>query len=207
MGGMTGMYEYIGTIYSTTGPAFDAASFDSSQVKVSAVGSALFHFMTPDDGIFTYTIGGVQQSKSIVRQQFSTMPTCNFSGAIGNFQDLWWNSPAGSESGWGVNVAHQGNIIFATLFTYDSTGKGTWLVGSNVAMTSGNNFKGDLFRTQGPSFMGAWDSSKMKITTVGSLSLSFTDWMNGTLTAVVDGKTVTKSITRQVFSSPPSTCH
>ncbi len=31
--------------------------------------------------------------------------------------------PAGSESGWGINFAHQGDIIFATWFTYDADGK------------------------------------------------------------------------------------
>ncbi|HEX8738685.1 MAG TPA: S8 family peptidase, partial [Casimicrobiaceae bacterium] len=44
-----------------------------------------------------------------------------------NYQGLWWASPAGSESGWGLNVAHQGNIIFATWFTYDTSGKALWL--------------------------------------------------------------------------------
>ncbi|HET7260338.1 MAG TPA: S8 family peptidase, partial [Casimicrobiaceae bacterium] len=44
-----------------------------------------------------------------------------------NYQGLWWASPAGSESGWGLNVAHQGNVIFATWFTYDASGKALWL--------------------------------------------------------------------------------
>jgi hypothetical protein len=34
-----------------------------------------------------------------------------------NYQGLWWKSPAGSESGWGINFAHQGDVIFATWFT------------------------------------------------------------------------------------------
>ncbi|HEX7327114.1 MAG TPA: S8 family peptidase, partial [Casimicrobiaceae bacterium] len=44
-----------------------------------------------------------------------------------NYQGLWWASPATSESGWGLNVAHQGNLIFATWFTYDTSGKALWL--------------------------------------------------------------------------------
>ncbi|MGC1818702.1 MAG: S8 family peptidase, partial [Casimicrobiaceae bacterium] len=39
--------------------------------------------------------------------------------AAPNYQGLWWASPAGSESGWGINFAHQGDVIFATWFTYD----------------------------------------------------------------------------------------
>ena len=30
-----------------------------------------------------------------------------------NYEGLWWNAPPGSESGWGINLAHQGNVIFA----------------------------------------------------------------------------------------------
>ena len=44
-----------------------------------------------------------------------------------NFQGLWWNAPAESESGWGINFAHQGDVIFATWFTYDASGKAWWL--------------------------------------------------------------------------------
>ena len=44
-----------------------------------------------------------------------------------NYEGLWWNAPAGSESGWGINFAHQGDTIFATWFTYDLTGKALWL--------------------------------------------------------------------------------
>lgn len=40
-------------------------------------------------------------------------------GVQANYQGLWWNSPAGSESGWGVNFAHQGDTIFASWFTYN----------------------------------------------------------------------------------------
>ena len=46
--------------------------------------------------------------------------------AAANYQGLWWNPPA--ESGWGINFAHQGDIIFATWFTYDAAGKPWWLI-------------------------------------------------------------------------------
>jgi hypothetical protein len=41
-----------------------------------------------------------------------------------NLQGLWWNSPDGSESGWGLNIAHQGKKLFNTWFTYDTNGSG-----------------------------------------------------------------------------------
>ena len=45
-----------------------------------------------------------------------------------NYQGLWWSAPAGSESGWGLALAHQGDLIFVSWFTYDLTGKAWWLV-------------------------------------------------------------------------------
>ena len=44
-----------------------------------------------------------------------------------NYQGLWWAAPAGRESGWGIDLAHQGDVIFASWFTYDASGKGLWL--------------------------------------------------------------------------------
>ncbi len=68
-----------------------------------------------------------------------------------NVQGLWWNAPAGSESGWGINFAHQGDVIFATWFTYDASGRAWWL--SMTAERSGaNTFTGTLYRTTGPAF-------------------------------------------------------
>ena len=49
--------------------------------------------------------------------------------AAANYQGLWWNAPAGSESGWGINLNHQGNTLFATWFTFGLDGKPLWLVG------------------------------------------------------------------------------
>ncbi len=47
--------------------------------------------------------------------------------APNNFGGLWWNAPADSEPGWGINVAHEGDVIVATWFTYDVSGRPLWL--------------------------------------------------------------------------------
>lgn len=201
-------YEYMGTLYRTSGPAFDAAAFNPGAVTVTPVGEARLTFRTPDTGSFAYTVNGVAQSKSIVRQVFSTMPSCDFGGApAGNFQDLWWRSPAGSESGWGLNVAQQGDIVFATWFTYDASGKGLWLVLPSATRTTGNTFSGTLYRTTGPAFDAQpWNAAKVQVQPVGNATLAFSDAANGTFTATVDGTAITKAITRQVFASPTTVC-
>jgi hypothetical protein len=66
-----------------------------------------------------------------------------------NFQAMWWRSPAGSESGWGVNITHQGDILFATWFTYDADGSGMWLVAPETRKTTANRFTGALYARRG----------------------------------------------------------
>src|SRR6185436_903486 len=46
--------------------------------------------------------------------------------AVRNYQGLFYKFPAESEAGWGINFTHQGNVIFATWFTYDAAGKPLW---------------------------------------------------------------------------------
>ena len=198
---------YGGALYRTTGPSFDSATFDPARVAATQVGTATFAFSDANDGTFTYTVNGVTQSKPITRQVYSSpVPTCVSGGTPGatpNFQDLWWRSPAGSESGWGVNLTHQGDILFATWFTYDAAGKGMWLVMSDGARTGPNTYSGALFRTTGPAFSASpWDPSKVAATQVGTATFAFSDANDGTFTYTVNGVTQSKPITRQVFSTP-----
>jgi hypothetical protein len=121
---------------------------------------------------------------------------------LNNYTDLWWN-PA--ESGWGVNLNHQGNIIFATLFTYDSSGAPTWLVMSNGARQADGSYQGDLYQLRGTPFSAAsW--SAPSLSTVGTMKLAFSDNNDATLTYTFNGTQVTKSITRQPFASTAPTC-
>ena len=45
-----------------------------------------------------------------------------------NYTGLWYNAPAESESGWGINFTQQGDTLFGTLFTYDADRSPMWLV-------------------------------------------------------------------------------
>ncbi len=60
-----------------------------------------------------------------------------------NYQGLWWNP---LESGWGINFAHQGDIIFATWFTYDAGGKPWWLIAELHKIGRGRVFRAGLHR-------------------------------------------------------------
>src|SRR6266511_3975250 len=137
----------------------------------------------------------------------------NFAGDSGsvaaaavNYEGLWWNAPAASESGWGINFAHQSDIIFASWFTYDLTGKGWWLV-VTAQKTSPGVYSGTLYRTTGPAFNAVpFNPNNVVATPVGTATLSFTDGTTGTFAYTVNGVSQTKAVTREVFTNPGTVC-
>ncbi len=120
-----------------------------------------------------------------------------------NFQGLWWKSPAESESGWGINFAHQGDVIFASWFTYDATGKALWLV-MTADKTAERTYTGTFFQTRGPAFNALpFSPSAVTANPVGSGTLTFSDAGSGSFAYTVNGISQTKAITRQVFGPLP----
>jgi hypothetical protein len=121
-----------------------------------------------------------------------------------NFGGLWWNAPAESESGWGINLAHQGDVIFATWFTYDLTGKGWWLT-MTALKTAANTYGGPLLNMRGPAFDAVpFNPAQVVATGVGTGKLTFTDTHNGTFAYTVNGVSQTKNITHEVFGPLPT---
>ncbi len=210
-GAKTAPDTYAGALYRTTGPAFSAEPWDPAKVAVTQVGTATFAFSDGEHGTFTYTVNGVTQSKAIERQVFAApVPACSAGGtppAMPNYQDLWWHDPPGSESGWGVNLTHQGDTLFATWFTYGADGNGMWLVMSDGAKTGTATYSGPLYRTTGPAFSAQpWNPAQVTVTPVGMATFAFGDASHGTFTYTVDGITQSKAITRQTFASPATVC-
>ena len=209
-GNRTGTNSFAGTLFRTTGPAYNAASFNPASVAGTAVGSASLVFSDSNNGVFTATVDGVTVTKAITRQVYSAqLPTCTAGGSYAgtsNYQDLWWHT-GGTESGWGMNITHQGNTMFVTWFTYDSDGRGLWLVGSNVERQADGSYVGKLFRTTGPAFnTKSWNPAAVQSTEVGSVRLTFSDPSNGTFNWTVNGTTRSKPISREVFASPATVC-
>jgi hypothetical protein len=199
---------YGGTLYRTSGPAFNAATFDASKVTRTAVGSMSIGVSNANGLTMDATVDGVAIRKKLARQIFSSpVPFCDAglsTGALPVYQDLWWN-PA--ESGWGVNIAHQGNILFVTWFTYDTDGRPTWFVGSDIAKTGNATYAGTLYKTFGPPMTASpWDPTKVTRMPVGSVTLTFRDEDNGTFAYTANGASGSKAITRQLFASPVTRC-
>lgn len=205
----TGGDTYAGSIYRTTGSPF-TGTFDSTKVTATQVGTATFSFTDGDNGTFSASIAGVQLNKPITREVFGPVPACTAGGFPGpdpNYTDIWWNSPAGSESGWGVFITHQGDNLFVVWFTYDADGRPLWLVGSNIARTGNDTYSGALYRTWGPAWNALpWNSAAVSVQPAGSAILVFSDPSNATFTYSALGVSGSKSLTREAFSSPATIC-
>jgi len=205
----TGPGVFTGTIYTTRGPAFNAMPFDPKQVVVTEVGTGTFTFSSPTAGTFDYTVNGITQSKVLVRAEFgNAIPECAAGGsppAIVNYQDTWWNA---AESGWGLNITHQGDLIFATWFTYGLDGKAQWLLMSNVRRVGfSDQFTGSIYRARGNPFNTLpWNLGSIETAEVGRVTLTFSDREHGTFAYTLDGVSQVKDITRQEYASPKATC-
>ena len=132
--------------------------------------------------------------------------TANSPGALSG---LWWSS---TESGWGIDFTQRRDVVFAAWYTYDSTGNPKWYVASDCRMpaagvTSGA-CNGSLYEVNGPTFFGSpFNPSAVQVATAGSLTVSFQDPDNASMTYRVGSQTRTVAITRQPISggtTPPA---
>ena len=125
----------------------------------------------------------------------------------------WLRSATGTtESGWGINITHQGDILFATWFTYlpgtSQSNKGMWLVMSNGNKVSNGVYSGALQTTTGPAFSAVpFNPNAVARNTVGTGTFTFTDANNGTFSYTVNGVTQSKPIARYIYASPATVCN
>src|SRR5512147_1611909 len=116
-----------------------------------------------------------------------------------DYSDQWWNP---NESGWGLNLIQQGEVMFGTLFVYDPAGTAHWYSTTLTPAAAGSQtaFSGSMTETFGPWFGSAtFNPNGVGRTTVGSITLTFSDESHGNLDYFVNGVHVAKAITRQTW--------
>lgn len=132
---------------------------------------------------------------------FLAIPSA-FAASGYDYSDLWWN-PA--ESGWGLQLVQQRDIVFATLYVYGSDGVARWYSGSLpftglTPQTRAPNYEGDLYVTTGPWFGAVpFASSAVVYRKVGTMKIAGDSMTRATLTYAVDGVAVQKTIERMTF--------
>jgi hypothetical protein len=122
-----------------------------------------------------------------------------------DYTGLWWNS---SESGWGMNVIQQEQVIFITLFIYGTGNAPTWYVGPATNFTTANTagdrtYTGLLYATTGTPFATVpFIPSSVTVNQVGNVTFVGKADGTATLSYTVNGATVNKNIVRQTWAQP-----
>lgn len=108
--------------------------------------------------------------------------------------DMWYIP---GESGWGLNLIHQGDMLFATLFVYGQDGQSHWYVASP---SGGPTYTGPLFEATGGAVFSAssFDPNAVTRRMVGTITFTPGD-TSGTLDYTVDGVHVTKQVIRLTY--------
>ena len=112
---------------------------------------------------------------------------------------LWWNP---NESGWGVTLTQQYDVIFVAMYTYDAVGNPIWYVVTNCPVVA-SGCTGDMFKVNGGSAPTSVWRPNLALTKVGTATLAFSDANTGTMNFSINGIPGSKAITRQVFRLPP----
>lgn len=187
-------------VYRTTGPPL-AGPFDPNRVTRALVGTVRMDLAPaglPEGRLlFTYTIGGITQTKEIQRQPFgNAMPRWGT-----DFTDIWWNA---NESGWGLTLAQHGDNVFGVWYTYGADGQPLFLVMPGVTFNGATSFTGTLYTTRGPYFATQpFDPARVVVTAVGTATITFSG-RTLTFASTVNGFSQTRTAEQQPFgrSSP-----
>ncbi len=135
---------------------------------------------------------------------FSVRYTDATTGGVPNRQGLWWNA---QESGWGINFAHQGDIVFATWFTYGADNQPQWYV-IRAEKTAANVYSGPVSSFTGLPFNTLPYPANANVKTqVGTATITFSDdGRSASFAYTVNGIAQTKQIVPQAFAQPVPTC-
>jgi hypothetical protein len=116
--------------------------------------------------------GGVNRSAFFVPGAVTCQPQSPQTG--------WWWNPL--EDGRGFSIEVRGNNAFFAAFLYDVSGKSTWYVASGPVSLDGSLFVADLLAARNGQTLGGAYAGFPVISSVGALTLAFTDSAHGVMT-------------------------
>jgi hypothetical protein len=143
----------------------------------------------------------ITSNKSSIRVRLAAIAFafCALSGAAHatSYQDIWWNQ---NESGWGLNITQQGDILFATWYVQAQDGSPTWFT-SVARKGSGEVFSGAVATARGPWFGGAWNANAVVTQSLGNATFTFTDKKTLSLQYTANSGVVNKLLTRFTYGA------
>jgi acetyl esterase/lipase len=147
----------------------------------------------------SYTIGGTSQTKlDLEPQDFASIadvPLCTLQAGsrttATNYTDHWWGGSA--QSGWGLQISHQGNAVFFGWYSYNDQGTATWNTGIGEAeVTNPNRFTGTIYQIPtGVPFSGTFSGTLPPTVAIGTFALSFSNGETGAFTYTLPSYGVT----------------
>ena len=183
-----------GDLYTATGTPL-AQITGSANITAIKAGTGLITVTSSNRLSLAYTVGNVTQTKtSLEPQNFAAadqIPFCSLQTLTGtnprasltNYTDHWWGGP--NASGWGVQISHQGNQVFAGWYSYNPQGTATWLtaIGSQDP-NNARRFSGNLYQVNpGIPFSAISGPVPANSTTqAGTFEFVFADGERGTFT-------------------------
>lgn len=151
-----------------------------------------------------YTVGSVVQTKTNLEpQNFATadqVPFCSlqnptgngFRAGLTNYTDHWWGGAAAS--GWGVQISHQGNQVFAGWYSYNPQGNASWLTLQGTQdPNNARRFTGTVYQVNPgiPFSTINGPVPQSSILTFGTFEFNFSDGENGLFTYTLPSLGVT----------------
>jgi hypothetical protein len=206
--------DFTGASVTMTGPAgpipvtLEAVATGYGDNTIVFVPTSVSYANPGADATYTINVSGmtgtgvpssIQYTVTVIDPMaISPTPAVNYQGM--------WAVPNLAEAGWGINFTHQGDVIFASWFTYDLNGNPLWVT-ATLAKTAAGTYAGALDATTGPPFNAVpFDPSHLTHSTVGTATVTFTDGANGTFVYTLNGVSQTKALTRFVFRAPGTVC-
>ncbi|MBL8514616.1 MAG: trypsin-like peptidase domain-containing protein [Betaproteobacteria bacterium] len=207
-----GGYDLIGHLMDSAGTTLQNANDDEASNDDAGVGSNDFGIAWPVTPGTYFLMVANWVPTTLTPNGYSV--EAKFLNATTNHTAIWWGGE--QESGWGLNVNHQGNTIFATMFNYENAGSGNqnpnmWLSAVLNRVGTSQQYSGDVKRVYGPAFnANPFPNQQITAPTVGGMTLAFNGANAATLSYTVagsgtggNGLPVNKSLTRYAFGTEP----
>lgn len=158
-----------------------ALNFDGSRVAFDSAAS---------------TLAGVISGASNVYQRSNPLVPPLKSGT-------WWKS---SETGWGLTVFDQGNVLAPTWFTFDADGEPTWFIVGGAFLQSDGSYRGDLLRFTGTRYDQISGPAATSATSIGNVVLRYSGERALQFQYTADGVTQSKALERFPFGARDFSC-
>lgn len=181
-----------GDLYTATGTPLSQIT-GSANITAIKSGTGTITLTSPNRLSLAYTVGAVTQTKTNLEpQNFAAadqIPVCTLQTLTGtepragltNYTDHWWGGQ--SASGWGVQISHQGNQLFAGWYTYNPQGTATWLTASGTQDASNaRRFTGSIYEVNPgiPFSTINGPIAQSSVITSGTFEFNFTNGERGT---------------------------